>query len=188
MIGDMYGILSVYENNTTKLEEAAGLVRDLVLAHGIEHQNIVYDAGGWAGSEFATHLRALGIRNCCAYHGNDSGGTRHKNRRSLAGWRLRQRLDPTRPLPIVAQLNDPYRPSYSGAPQPQPITQPGFSIPRGPFWAELREELIALKFSYGESSKIALEDKSELTATLGRSPDLADTLLMMTAVWNWQDS
>ena len=51
----------------------------------------------------------------------------------------------------------------------------------GSYWAELREELIGLRYSYS-GKKMALEKKDLYSLRLGRSPDLADTMLMLTSV------
>jgi hypothetical protein len=62
--------------------------------------------------------------------------------------------------------------------------QPAFCIPPhvvGAHGADLREELLALRYTH--DAKLELEKKDDLVARLGRSPDLADTLIMAASLW-----
>ena len=106
---------------------------------------------------------------------------------------LRQRLDPTRerlvPPPVRKPLPDDAYPEIartSKAPlRPLARTQPAFAIPAhviGGHWPDLRRELLALRYTYG-GAKLELESKDDLVERLGRSPDLADALIMAASLW-----
>ena len=84
----------------------------------------------------------------------------YTNRRSEAAYRLRLRLKPDHP----ADLNVPE------------LAQRPFAIPRGPWWAKLREELAALTFDE-VNGQTRLILKKDLEIKLGRSPDISDALI-----------
>jgi hypothetical protein len=48
----------------------------------------------------------------------------------------------------------------------------------GGHWEELREEIQAIRYVHGER-KLECEPKEKLVERIGRSPDLADTVVMM---------
>jgi hypothetical protein len=73
---------------------------------------------------------------------------------------MKHRLDPT-------WVPDPVHPQAK---------LPLFHIPPGPWWAEMREELLALDYDL-RGKQTRLVDKQELMDRLGRSPDLADALI-----------
>jgi hypothetical protein len=54
---------------------------------------------------------------------------------------------------------------------------PMVHIPPGPWWAEMREELMALDYDLVGDRQTRLVDKEALIDRLGRSPDLADALI-----------
>ena len=179
LVADYLGILHVYEDNRTSVQAAAGLVAELARTWGVDQTNIVYDAGGWAGTDMTRYLAALGIRGARQYFGGAPMKSRYNNRRSQAAWRLRQRLDPSRPSrPAAASGRD-----GVGAADPQAVlTQHPFQVPLGAYWGELREELQELRYLH-DGSKLKLEPKDALATRLGRSPDLGDALIMLASMW-----
>lgn len=185
VVGDIYGVVHVHRTNTTEIREAARLVARLSREWGVDHQNIVYDAGGWAGSDMRKYLGDEAIHDARAYLGNGPGGPRYRNRRTQCACRLRERLDPDRTLGRGAPRPDPF--AVGGPPpvQPSPV-QPGFSIPMGDYWPQLRQELIGLRAGF-EAGRTALENKEDFAARLKRSPDLCDALLMLCSIWQWPD-
>ena len=192
VIADDLGVLDLQAANTISLPEAANLVAWAAAKWGIHHSRVVYDAGGWAGSDFARYLEAVGISDATPYHGSASGGKRFINRRTRSAWALRRRLDPDRQRlenPPVNPTGDHYPAIRRSVPDPPtnlPRPQPAFSIPPsivGPHWSDLREELAGLRYSHG-SSRIELEKKSDFAERLGRSPDLADSMMMLASLWS----
>ncbi len=192
IVADDFGVLEVVAANTISLTEAANIVARASLKWGVAHDNIVYDAGGWAGSDFHRYLEAVGIVSATPYHGSAKGGHRFKNRRARSAWKLRRRLDPDRAV-LIAPAPNPTGSVFPEISRQQldkpPATshvQPAFSIPpavTGAHWSDLREELAELKYSHMES-KIELEAKSDLMTRLGRSPDLADAMIMLASLWS----
>lgn len=188
-VGDALGLLACEVSNRIDLPGAANLAATLSRRWGVPHDQITYDAGGWAGPELGRYLEAVGITTARPYFGSASGKARFANQRSRSGWALRQRLTPDRPFMLDPPRIDPHSflPEISRNPTPIPPTsdvQPPFVIPPeviGPHWGDLREELQALRYSH--DAKIELEPKADLVARLGRSPDLADTLLMAASPW-----
>ena len=87
-------------------------------------------------------------------------------------WRLPPDDDPT----DFAALGPALRPARSNQASRLP-----FVIPPEPWWPNLREELEALRYRL-VGTKLALEDKRETRRRLGRSPDLADALLITFSV------
>jgi hypothetical protein len=192
MVGDDLGLLHLTCANTISLPEAANLVARLSREWGVRQERIVYDAGGWAGSDFGRYLEALGIVEAVGYFGGHPGGSRYKNRRTRGAWTLRQRLDPDRermlpPPPRAPMAPDAYpeiaRARSASTPEHSRV-QPAFCIPShviGAHGADLREELLAIRYTH--DAKLELEKKDDLVARLGRSPDLADTLIMAASLW-----
>jgi hypothetical protein len=179
---DYLGIRELAEDNRIDLPSAAVLARQWQVRYGVRSDRVVYDAGGWAGSDFARHLEQVGIHGATGYRGSDGGGSRFANQRSRSAWRLRQRLTPDRPIysppPIDDSMENPLRRLPA---QTAPI-QPPFHIPAGPYWPELRQELLELRYRH-TLKKLALELKEDLSARLGRSPDLADAMIMLASLW-----
>lgn len=182
LVGDYFGLREVVESNRVDLPSAAVLVRGLQLKHGVAGDRVIYDAGGWAGPDFGRHLEQVGVFGADGYRGSGSGGSRYANRRSRAAWRLRQRMTPDRPVfrppPPDDRMENPLR---RVAPEVAPA-QPPFHVPAGPWWPSMRQELLELRYRH-DQRKLALEPKEELTARLGRSPDLADAILMLASAW-----
>ena len=81
MIGDIYGVVKVERSNTISIPDAVNLAMAMAELHGIDQHNIVFDAGGWAGSDFRTYLNKKAYYDCRGYRGNDEGGPRYKNQR-----------------------------------------------------------------------------------------------------------
>jgi hypothetical protein len=196
IVADDLGVIALHSTNTTDLPGAANLVHDLSRRFGVRHDGIVYDAGGWAGPDFGRYLAGVGIDEAVPYLGSASGGHRFKNRRSRSAWALRQRLDPDRQRlhqppnqPPNQPLPDHHYPTIVRAtpdrPKPPRATvQPPFAMPPavlGPHADELRRELAELRYTY--DGKTALEPKDDLMDRLGRSPDLADAMIMLASLW-----
>jgi hypothetical protein len=191
-VADDLGLLALVASNTVDLTAAANLVHDLSVRFGVRHEQIIYDAGGWAGPDFARYLDAVGVSDATPYLGSASGGHRFKNRRARAAWALRQRLDPDRQV-IHPPPNQPLPADYYPAivrstpdkPMPPRATvQPPFGLPvavLGEHADGVRRELSELRYTY--DGKTALETKDDMTARLGHSPDLADGLIMLAALW-----
>jgi hypothetical protein len=51
LIGDRGGIHFVHQSSTTAIPEAARVIRDLSVQFGVRQDFIIYDAGGWAGTD-----------------------------------------------------------------------------------------------------------------------------------------
>lgn len=190
MVGDDLGMTDLVVSRSTALPEAAVLARDLSVQHGIPHDRITYDAGGWAGSDLRRYLEALGIMDAVPFYGSASGGSRYKNRRTRSAWALRQRLDPDRerllPPPKVQPDAWPIVARTKVVVPPRAVVQPAWSIPAsvvGHHWDDLREELSELRYSHG-GLKIELEKKELMQERLGRSPDLADAAIMLASLWD----
>jgi hypothetical protein len=191
IVGDDLGLIDLEASNTISLPAVANLVAQKCARFGIPQDRIVYDAGGWAGSDFGRYLEAVGITEAIPYHGSGKGGKWYANRRSKCAWILRRRLDPDRQIlvePIPNPTGDVY-PAIARSKPDKPVEtsriQPPYSIPAhvvGSHWGDLREELLALKYSHTEA-KIALEPKADLVERLGRSPDIADTMIMLVSLW-----
>ncbi len=198
MVGDDLGLLALEADSSIALSSAASLVKRLSQQWGVPHDRITYDAGGWAGPDFGRYLEELGILDAVPYRGGASGRTRFANKRSRAGWSLRQRLTPDRPRPViedsapqpVASLAEQRRSSALRAQAPPThLHPPPFAFPAevvGQHADDLRRELAELRYHY-DGAKIALEIKDALTARLGHSPDLADTLLMLASILESDD-
>jgi hypothetical protein len=191
-VADDLGLLALVASNTVDLTAAANLVHDLSVRFGVRHEQIIYDAGGWAGPDFARYLDAVGVSDATPYLGSASGGHRFKNRRARAAWALRQRLDPDRQV-IHPPPNQPLPADYYPAivratpdkpAPPRATVQPPFGLPvavLGEHADGVRRELSELRYTY--DGKTALETKDDMTARLGHSPDLADGLIMLAALW-----
>jgi hypothetical protein len=193
VVGDDLGMLDLIVSNTVSLPEAAAMVARTAPRYGVRHERIVYDAGGWAGPDFGRYLEALNILDATPYFGGASGGGRYANRRSRSAWALRQRLDPTRARlpdapPMQGLDRDRYLLPHLESQRPaDPATgvPPPWAIPPavvGVHWGEMREELLALRYTHGDR-KLALEPKEDLVGRLGRSPDLADAMIMLGSLW-----
>lgn len=188
IVADDLGVLHMEVSNRIDVQGAALLVKRLSAEWGVAHDQVVYDAGGWAGSDMGGYLEALGIQDAVAYRGGGSGGHRYGNRRTRSAWKLRQRLDPDRPR----MLDVPAPPPVAGvslwdrgrveAPAIA-ATQPPFAIPASEHWEGLRQELAGLRYSY-DKAKLELELKAKYQERLGRSPDVADALIMLAGLWD----
>jgi hypothetical protein len=162
LVRDDLGILEVSASNTMGLSEAATEARRLAIKWHVPHDRISYDCLG-IGKDFDNHLRRVQILGAKPYAG--SGRPRlpkqFVNLRTEGAWTMKHRLDPT-------WVPDPVHPQAK---------LPIFHIPAGPWWPEMREELMALDYGLVGDRQTRLVDKQELMDRLGRSPDLADALI-----------
>ena len=137
-----------------EMEETARRAAELVQRFGIKPNRVVYDRSG-LGEGFGAMLRNAGITGAIGFlGGSEARGHQKKfeNLKSASAWQLRTRLNP-------AQTADP------------------FAIPPE-LAAQLRPELQAYTYETTGKDKNQLTDKKTITARLGRSPDLADALIM----------
>jgi hypothetical protein len=176
LVRDDLGILGAIESPYVGVPQAAQLVQQQATRWRVRQEDIVFDAGG-PGRDLPRYLEAYGIE-AVPYHGNGKGGPHFENRRSRCAWRLRQRLDPSRPLVLpTLPENAGFHPLFPPAP-PGVQTQPPFALPADrPWWPQLRQELGELKYTT-RARKACLEKKEDLAARLKRSPDLCDALIM----------
>lgn len=157
VVRDDLGILEVASSNAWGLPEAATEMWKLARKWNVKDEHCSYDALG-IGRDLKNHLE----RHQFAprpYRGSASVKNDFANLRTLSAWRLRQRLDPDR--------DDPGRPGQKQTP---------FCIKPGPWWVQMRNELLELRYELvGQKTK--LEPKEDLLTRLGHSPDYADALL-----------
>lgn len=189
IVADEYGVVDIVADSRIDVLSASLLVLQLSKQWGVRHDRIVYDAGGWSGSDLEKYLEPLNIREAVPYYGSATGGGRYKNRRSQAAWALRRRLDPDRPRMLAPPLPRPaiYYPEIARhvpdrPPPPIAERQPAFHIPTGPHWLDLRDELMGLRYVV-DGHRVAMEEKGELVHRLGHSPDLADAMIMLASLW-----
>lgn len=162
LVRDDLQVLEVSASRTDGLPEAALLIKRMAIKWNVEHNRIVYDCMG-VGKSLANHLQRVGIIGARGYAG--SGRPRERgsfaNLRSESAWRMRNRLDPN-------WCPDPHRPT---------VRQPSFYIPPADWWPQMREELKTLSYDFlGKTTRLV--PKEEHADRLGRSPDLADALMM----------
>jgi hypothetical protein len=183
LVGDLLGLHEVLADSRVGVHEAAGLAVDVARRRGVRPEHVVYDAGGWAGSDMRRYLDQYGYHAARPYHGGSPTGGGFANVRSRSAWRLRQRLDPERPLRVRPTRVDPYQPPRTQPAAEAVVKQPPWHVPASlAGWNELREELLELRYGH-KGHKLALEPKEDLVARLGRSPDLGDCCLMLASLW-----
>jgi hypothetical protein len=178
-VRDAVGILAWHESAYTGLAEAAKVVADLSREWNVAQDSILFDAAG-IGRDFPKHLEQYRI-DAVPYFGGANLSGRFKNRRSRSAWNLRQRLDPDRPATLPPDPDPPKSIWEHEKPRPRTRPQDPFHIPAHLLTAELREELLALRWTL-ERDVTALESKDVLMERLGRSPDRADALVMSFAL------
>ena len=178
LVRDDLGILWAMESSYVGVAQAAQLVAEWSVRLKVRQEDVTYDAGG-PGRDMERYLQQYGITEATAYYGSRAGYARAENRRSLVGWRLRERLDPQRPLDWGDGGGDGRHALFATPSAPSGVpTQHPFVLPsRRPWWPRLREEIRALKYEM-KGRKVALERKEDLVARLKRSPNLLDALLM----------
>ena len=157
VVRDDLSILEVASSNAWGLPEAATEMWKLARKWGVKDEHCSYDALG-IGRDMKNHLERHQFA-ARPYRGSSSVKGDFANLRTLSAWRLRQRLDPER--------DDPGRPHQKQIP---------FSIRPGPWWLQMRSELLELRYELvGQKTK--LEPKEDLLTRLGHSPDFADAAL-----------
>jgi hypothetical protein len=192
LVRDDLGILELTASNRVDLPGAAELMAAAARRWGVRDEDMVYDAGG-IGRDLPGHLAPHRIE-ARGYHGEGPGGPRFTNLRSLCTWRLRQRLDPERPIPPPPKPVPPpdWEPSafdrYFPEPEPPPPPprpQPPFALTPPPrdYWPRLREDLVGL-LHHMEGPRTALEKKADFARRLKRSPDAGDARLMSFSINN----
>ena len=147
-------LLHLEASNQWPLEETASRAAQLAQRFGIKPTRVVYDRSG-LGEGFGVLLKNAGIHGAIGFlGGSEARGHQKKfeNLKSASAWQMRKRLDPN-------QHHEP------------------FAIPHE-WGAALRPELQAMTYEVTAKDKIKLTDKETITAKLGRSPDLADALIM----------
>ena len=171
VVRDDLGILDVYVDNLAGPEEVAAHINRKRFQWNVAEHRIAFDTSGVYGKDLARYLEARGIFGATPYSGAYHGDADFVNLRSLAGWRLRMRLDPGTTL-------DPEPDPRTGQVDPKAVRDkpPQFLIPMLDWYPSMREEIGMLRYElYGSRTK--LEPKEDLMQRLGRSPDLADALL-----------
>ena len=197
LVRDRLGILEIQASTRMTLAHAALEIDRLARKYRVPQHRIIYDASG-LGRDLPNELRPYRIIEAQPYQGAASGGHKFVNMRSRCAWRLRHRLDPSRRIFAEAEPDqdyegallsaeyERYRLPWIGKPaEPSPpasrMQEPFTVAPAVEHWESLREELAELRYCV-KGLRIALEDKTLLQRRLGRSPDLADALLMSFAL------
>lgn len=156
--GDDLGPIEIHDSKFVDPKQAAQDMANLGFNRGVPARNMTFDAGGLTGRDMRRHLNALGLSAAVAYYGGGKGGRYAVNARTACAMNFAQRINPDIPLP-------------NGAPQHP------YAIPDFEGWAEMREELLALRRQdAGDDRKTALEPKEDMANRLGRSPDYADMM------------
>lgn len=153
-----FRILHLESSNRWSLEDAARIAAGLVQRFSVKPGHVVYDRSG-LGEGFEALLRAAGVIGALGFLGGSAatGNTvKFENLKSAAAWQMRKRFDP-------GQRSD------------------AFHVPHE-WGASLRPELQAYTYEVTAKDKIKLTDKETIQARLGRSPDLADALIMSFAI------
>jgi hypothetical protein len=181
LIRDDLGVPYLEQSNRMGVPETAARMAHLSREWGVRQEDMVYDANG-PGRDLPRYLEQHDITEAVPYHGSGKGGAKAANKRSKCGWRLRQRLDPERPVLPPKADDGGRKPSLWDAEVPPPPARPQHpfrvEVPDGAnWWPSLREELLALRYRMN-GIKVELEKKEDMAKRLGRSPDLVDALLM----------
>lgn len=178
VVRDALGILHGEESDQVGIPEAALRISKLSRLWDVRQENVIYDAGG-RGRDLPRYLEQYDITEAVPYHGSGTGGRKFTNRRGRVAWRLRQRLDPERPVVVRPRL-DPGAERSPFDPDPETVArpQPPFAIPPDhPWWPRLSMQIKELRYRL-DGKKIALETKAEMMRRIGQSPDILDALLM----------
>jgi len=147
-------LLHLTHSNQWTLEDTARIASETARKFAVKPHRIIYDRSG-LGEGFDAILRNSGVTGAIGFlGGSEAKGHQKKfeNLKSAAAWQLRKMLNP------------------------ETAREP-FAIPHE-FGSLLRAELQAMTYEVTQRDKIKLTDKDTLKARLGRSPDLADALIM----------
>ncbi len=163
LVKDAHGILDCDSRNCLPLADAAEAAARLALRWQIPAERISYDGVG-VGRDFPQYLAKHGLRGCVRYvaGGSPREPKRFFNWRTESAWRLHDRLNPDR------HTSDEF---------PASSRQVPFSIPAGPWWPMMREDLAALTYELVGERQVKLIKKEDLMTNLGRSPDRGDALI-----------
>lgn len=147
-------LLHLAHSNQWALDDTARIASETARKFAVKPHRIIYDRSG-LGEGFESILRNSGVIGAIGFlGGSEARGHQKKfeNLKSAAAWQLRKLLNPE-------------------------TNHETFAIPHE-FGSQLRAELQAMTYEVTGRDKIKLTDKDTLKARLGRSPDLADALIM----------
>jgi len=159
VVVDAWGVLDLELGAGLGLPEAAESIARLARKWRVPHARISFDKLG-IGRGFPNHLARHGIKEAIPYagEGHPQDRTTFTNLRTEAGWKLRDRLDPTR-----LDHGRTAAPFFFGG---------NVDL----YWTRLVDELAPL--TYGLVGKMTkLLPKDEWATILGHSPDVADALI-----------
>lgn len=158
IVRDDNGILEMASSNEWDMGETARRAYEMYTRFGIMPQHVVWDMPG-IGMDFQHRLESVGIHGATGFQGQRYSGKIHANLKTAAYWNLRQRLDPGGAWPSRFSIS----PKYTKL---------------------LRAELSATRYIVDSSDRIAIIPKEDIIASLGHSPDYADSLSMTFAYPN----
>lgn len=154
LVRDQNRLIHLESSNQWSLEETAARAKAAFDQYKIRPNRVVYDGSG-LGEGFKKYLELAGLNGAIGFLGGMSPKgfeKRFENLKTAAAWKLRQRLNP------------------------QTQTTP-FHLP-GHLASELRGELQAFSYELTGKDKLRLTEKEKIRSRIGRSPDLADALVM----------
>ena len=154
LVRDGRRILHLTASNQWSMDETASRAALVVKQYNIRPSRIIYDHSG-LGEGFRKYLELAGVHGAAGFQGGAAAKgfeKRFENLKTASAWRLRQRLD--------ANVN------------PTP-----FIIPQE-YGQEMRGELQSMTYEVTSKDKLKLTDKETIKSRIGRSPDLADALIM----------
>lgn len=154
LVRDQRQVLHMEWSNQWSMEETAARAKTQFDRFKIRPARVVYDHSG-LGEGFKKYLELAGLHGATGFQGGSAAKgfeKRFENLKTAAAWRLRQRLDQnTQPIPFVI---------------PQHLA------------SEMRGELQAFTYEITGKDKLKLTEKEKIRSRIGRSPDLADALIM----------
>lgn len=151
VLRDAAGVIRAETHNGWSTMETAGRAIGLMEEFGLAPEQVFVDDTG-LGAGVTDRLREQGLDVNAVIASSRAADPAHfANCRAECYWRLRRALAPE-------------------------AGEARFRI--APAYAELREELAAITFSYTSGGAIRIRDKTALKSFLGRSPDCADALAL----------
>ena len=158
LVRNAFGVLFMEASNSWGMDETANRAKSAFDRFNIRPSRVVYDHTG-LGEGFRKYLEQVGIVGANGFMGGSEAKNfrgRYENLKSACAWRLRQRLDPK-------------------------TNSTRFHIPQE-YGQALRPELQAFSYELTSKDKIRLTEKDAIRSRIGRSPDLADALVMSFAI------